>query len=47
MITRGRIVGYFFLVLGDVDAALPVAIAKANSVADATIVIVDLGPVDN
>lgn len=47
MIMRGRIVGSFFLVLGDVDAAAPIAIAKANRVADATIVAVGLGPVDD
>ena len=44
MIMRGRIVGNFFLVLGDVDAAAPVAIAN---VANATIVAVGLGPVDD
>lgn len=33
---RGHIVGSFFLIMGDADAAAPLAMAKANRIADAT-----------
>lgn len=36
IIMRGRIVGSFFLIMGDADAAAPLAMAKANRIVDAT-----------